>query len=131
MQLDAHNYPNLDPPRDEGRTLPQSPIFAVPVTMYQADPAMNESLVLDPATGTSSKDAPDTTHTEQNSNTVDEGYAEDSNISHLDSISADLAHSKTYQKQTIKNDNTKQLTLVCLNACGLKSKLNCPDFVNF
>lgn len=27
--------------------------------------------------------------------------------------------------------NTNQLTLVSLKVCGLKSKLNCPDFLNF
>ena len=71
MQIDAHNSPQSDPPRDEGRTLPKSPIIAVPAPMYQAESATNESLVLNPATGTSSKDVPDTTHTEENSNTVD------------------------------------------------------------
>ena len=71
MQIDAHSSPQSNPTRDEGRTLPKSPVIAVPVPMYQVESATNESLVLDPATRTSSKDAPDTTHTEENSNTVD------------------------------------------------------------
>ena len=66
MQLGTLISPQSEPPRDEGRTLPQSPIIAVPVPMYQGGTATNEN-------GTITQN--DVTHSdsqnEQNSNTVD------------------------------------------------------------
>ena len=29
------------------------------------------------------------------------------------------------------SNHIEHLNLLCLNTCGLKSKLNCPDFINF
>ena len=59
MQTDAYS-PQSDPPRDEGRTLPQTPIMAVP--MQQGGGTTNESFAPGPAIG------PNSTMT---SNTVD------------------------------------------------------------
>ena len=49
----------------------------------------------------------------------------------MDSNLGNQASDCTYEIHEKNSVNIKHLTVVSLNVCGLKSKLNCPDFMNF